>query len=157
MSFFSPEELRAIVRWAALCARRAIAVYEEAIPADARVRDAIREAQLFADTGDRTARLREVAWAALAAAREAGDQGAAAAARSASAAAGAAFLHPVASFHQLNHIYGAAAHAATALGEIDWPEAPPEVRAVVRRYPAFEARKDRFGRLLMRMDAEFRR
>ena len=153
---FDETELRAIVRWAAECADRALPTFEDAVAGDARPRAAIRAARIFVDTGERTAALREASSAAFAAARETGYPSASAAARAASAAAGVAFLDPAASPHGLNHVYGAAMHAATALGATDWPLPPPEVAAVVRRYPPPEARKDRASRFVVRLDAALR-
>jgi hypothetical protein len=106
-------ELREIAGSAADCARRALSIFEQSLPADTRPRDAIDAAHAFAGGGQRTGALRQSAWAAYRAARQAASPAAVDAARAASHAA-AAYLHPKASAHQVKHILGAAAHAARA-------------------------------------------
>ncbi|WP_338057986.1 putative immunity protein [Streptomyces dangxiongensis] len=113
----SADELREIAGWAADCALGVLALFEESVPADPRPREAVEAARAFAAGGRRTAALRQSAWAAYRAAREATSPAAAEAARAASHAAGAAFLHPRASAHQVRHVLGAAAHAVRA-GEL---------------------------------------
>lgn len=110
----SEHELREIAGYAAACARRALSIFEQSLPADTRPRDAIDAAHAFAGGGQRTGALRQSAWAAYRAAREAASPAAVDAARAASHAAAAAYLHPLASAHQVKHILCAAAHAARA-------------------------------------------
>jgi hypothetical protein len=165
------EDLRHIALWAADCAERALPVFEAKAPNDTRPREAIAAARAFARSGKRTADLRKVGWAAHAAAREVGDPAAAAAARAACTAAGAAYTHPIATPHQVNHILGPAAYGAhaTALtaadeasvggAEIRWAieHAPPEVRHVVQRLPGRTPSKGRFHALLYQLDTGLRR
>src|SRR3954469_12530414 len=114
----SKAELRAVARFAATCARPALAMFESQRPDDPRPRMAIEAAQAFADGAERSKALRDAAWGAMRAANEARDAGLAAArggAPAAVAAAGAGFLHPLAKATQVKHILAAAAHAARAL------------------------------------------
>ncbi len=169
----SLDELRAVAGYAAACARRSLAVFEGERPEDPRPRRAIAAAQAFADGAPRTKSIRDAAWAAQRAANEARDAGQAAAseaARAALAAAGAAFLHPLRNATQVNHILGAAAHAARALelaangdsaigsafiGEA-CAAAPAVVVAVLRRYPAAPGGGARVGELVRELDAVLR-
>ncbi|WP_190018009.1 putative immunity protein [Streptomyces lucensis] len=163
------DELRAIAGYAAECARRVLPLFEQSLPADRRPRDAIDAAGAFAGGGRRTAALRRSAWAAYKAAQEAGSPAAADAARAASHAAAAAFLHPLASAHQVRHVLGAAAHAARAkelasgdrgdtAGFLDWASghAPAAVTAVLGRLPAAPDGGGRVGELIRRLDAALR-
>ncbi|MFF3202419.1 putative immunity protein [Streptomyces sp. NPDC002962] len=116
----SEHELREIAGYAARCARRALPLFEQSLPADPRPRDAVDAADVFAAGGRRTGALRQSAWAAYRAAQEAASPASAAspaaadAARAASHAAASAYLHPLADAHQVKHVLGAAAHAARA-------------------------------------------
>jgi hypothetical protein len=92
----SLESLRALGSWAADCAERALPVYEKLTGADSRPRAAIEGIRVFAAGGKRTAQLRTLALAAMAAAREVNDPAAAAAARAAGLAASSAYTHPLA-------------------------------------------------------------
>lgn len=164
------DELRQVTRFAAACARRVLPLFEAAHPDDPRPRDAIAEAEAFGAGGRRTAALRTRSWAAFAAAREATGAAAANSAYAASHAAGAAYLHPIASPHQVKHVLGAAVHQALALelkagndagvgGEqLRWAArlASPEVRAVLRRIPPLPRGRGRFGELLGELDAALR-
>jgi hypothetical protein len=165
------EDLRLIALWAADCAERSLPVFEARAPNDTRPREAIAAARVFARTGIRTASLRKVAWAALAAAREVGDVAAAAAARAACAATGAAYTHPIATAHQVNHILGPAAYSAQAIAlgaadeasvseaEIRWAieHASPAIRQLVRRFPGRAPGKGLLGKLLYELDTGLRR
>jgi hypothetical protein len=170
----SRSEIRAVAGYAAACARPALTIFERGRPDDRRPRAAIDAAQAFADGGERTKALRDVAWAAQRAAHEARDAGQAAAsdaARAALAAAGAAFLHPLPTAAQVKHILGSAAHAARAyeLAAGDVPAvgldqlarsralAPPVVVDVLRRYPSAPAGGRRVGELIRILDASLRR
>ncbi|MBK9941050.1 MAG: hypothetical protein IPP13_05440 [Kouleothrix sp.] len=166
----SLESLRAIGGWAADCAERALALYETHADSDARPRAAIEGIREFAGGAKRAARLRTLAMAAHAAAREVGDPAAAAAARAAGHAAASAYTHPLADVHQTKHIVGPAAYAALALelghggdpsigdAEVRWAiaHAPPEVRAVLLQMPARQMGKRRVDALLYELDAGIR-
>jgi hypothetical protein len=166
----SLESLRAIGGWAADCAERALSVYENDTHSDSRPRAAIEGSREFAGGGKRTARLRSLALAAHAAAREAGSPAAAAAARAAGVAAASAYTHPLADVHQTKHIVGPAAYAALALeldhggdptlgdSEVRWAieHARAEVREVLLQMPARQAGKSRLDTLLYQLDAGIR-
>lgn len=162
--------LRAIGGWAADCAERALPVVETHAASDTRPRAAIEGIREFAGGGKRTARLRSLACAANAAAREAGDPAAAAAARAAGLAAASAYTHPLANVHQTKHIIGPAAYASLAL-ELDhagdpgigdavvrWAieNAPAEVREVLLQMPARQTGKSRLNTILYELDAGIR-
>ncbi len=167
----SLESLRAIGSWAADCAERALPVFERQADSDCRPRAAIEGIRVFASGArERTAQLRSLALAAMAAAREAGDPAAAAAARAAGLAASSAYTHPLADVQQTKHIVGPAAYAALALelehagdptigdGEVRWAieHATPEVRLVLLHMPARQAGNSRLDRLLYELDAGIR-
>ncbi|MCX4548611.1 MULTISPECIES: putative immunity protein [unclassified Streptomyces] len=163
-------ELREIAGYAAEGARRVLSIFEQRLPTDTRPRDAIDAADAFAGGGLRTSALRQSAWAAYRAAREAAAPAAVDAARAASHAAAAAYLHPKASAHQVKHILGAAAHAARAeelaAGEdpcvtartLEWARhhAPAAVTAVLGRLPAAPPGGGRVGELIRELDAALR-
>jgi hypothetical protein len=107
-------DLREVTRYAAESAPEVLEMFERAHPADSRPRDAIEAAWTFARGGERGKTLRDAAWAAQKAARDADTAAAGDAARAAMCAASAAYLHPLADAHQVKHILGAAAHAARA-------------------------------------------
>jgi hypothetical protein len=164
-------ELREVARFAAACARPALAIFERERRGDLRPRAAIDAAQAFADGAGRTKTLRNCAWAAQKAAteaREAGQHAASEAARAALAAAGAAFLHPLAKATQVKHILGPAAHAARAF-ELDNDStaeveriaqsaalARPIVIDVLKRYPPAPQGGARTGDLIRQLDALLR-
>jgi hypothetical protein len=166
----SEHELREIAGYAADCARRALSIFEQNLPADTRPRDAIDAAHAFAEGDKRTNALRQSGWAAFRAAREAASPAAVDAARAASHAAGAAFLHPLANAHQVKHILGAAAHAARAeelasgedrrvtAGTLEWARhhAPTAVTAVLGRLPAAPPGGGRVGEFIRDLDAALR-
>ncbi|HZW03021.1 MAG TPA: hypothetical protein VFF68_03770, partial [Anaerolineaceae bacterium] len=166
----SLESLRAIGAWAADCAERALPVFEQHAPSDSRPRAAIEGIRAFAGGGKRTAQLRTLALAAMAAAREVNDPAAAAAARAAGLAASSAYTHPLVDVEQTKHIVGPAAYAALAL-ELDQAGSPAvgdgevrralahvtaEVRAVLLQMPARQAGKSRIDHLLYALDAGIR-
>lgn len=160
------DELRALTGWAAACAARALPLYESRIPADPRPGAAISAAREFAAGGPRTKALRTAAWAALAAAGATADPVASASARAAVGAAGAAYLHPLASPHQVKHIVGPAQQAAlahelaggSADAEIAWAlaQAPPEVGELLRRFPPGRPGKTRLGDLHRQLESALR-
>ncbi len=160
------DELRQVTLYAATCARRVLPVFEASHAADPRPRDAIAAADAFASGGKRTAALRKAAWSAYTAAHEVPEAPAANAAHAASHAAAAAFLHPLATPHQVKHVLGAAVHQALALNDsgagrepLDWAasHASQAVRSVLRRFPSPRRGRSRFSELLHDLDAELRR
>jgi hypothetical protein len=164
------DELRQLTLYAATCAQRVLPIFEAAHPNDSRPEEAITEAEAFGAGKRRSAILRTTAWAAYAAAREVKEAPAAHAAHAASHAAAAAYLHPIASPHQVKHILGAAAHQALAfeleagsnLGigreQLSWAAsvASPAVRGVLRRLPPPRRGLGRFSELLNELDADLR-
>jgi hypothetical protein len=167
----SQAELRLVGHWAADCAERAMPVFEAKAPSDSRPAQAIEGIRSFARGGPRTALLRSLALAALAASREVGDRAAAAAARAAGLAAAVAYMHPLATSGQLKHVLCPPAYAALARelahegdpgighGEIRWAieHASAEVSDVVRRMPERAARRSRLDALLHQLDLGLRR
>ena len=166
----SLESLRVLGNWAADCAERALPVFEKHAVSDTRPRAAIEGVRVFAGGGKRTAQLRSLALAAMAAAREVGDLSAAAAARAAGLAASSSYTHPLANVQQTKHIVGPAAHATLALeldhagdstiadGEVRWAieHAPSEVRNVLLQMSARQAGNSRLDQLLYALDAGIR-
>src|SRR5262249_8323115 len=124
----------------------------------------------FARGEKRTAKLRSLSLAAHAAAREAGDPAATAAARAAGLAAAVAYTHPLPTLDQAKHVLGPAVYAARAreLAADDDPgvgdeeirraieHASPEVREVVRRWPARGPGRSRLDALYYVVDAGLR-
>src|SRR5512133_73737 len=95
----SMQDLREVTGYAAECAQEVLEIFESAHPADARPRDAVDEAWTFARGGKRGKSLRDTAWAAQRAARDAATPAAGNVARAAMSAASAAYLHPLADAH----------------------------------------------------------
>lgn len=173
----SLESLRALGSWAADCAERALPIYEQQAVADPRPRAAIEGIRVFAAGGKRTAQLRSLSLAALAAAREVNDPAAAAAARAAGLAASSAYTHPLVDVQQTKHIVGPAAYAALALelsqggdpaigdAEVAWAiehvTPASRVREILGHMPARECArargKTRLDNLMYQMDAGIRR
>jgi len=165
------EDLRLVGLWAADCAERALPLFEAKASTDTRPREAIEGIRAFARGGKRTARLRSLALAALAAAREVEDPVATAAARAAGLAASSAYMHPLATLDQAKHALGPAVYGARARDfaapddprageeEIRWASehASPAVREVVRRYPARGPGRSRLDALYFQLDAGLRR
>lgn len=175
----SMQDLREVTRYAAESAQEVLDIFERAYPADSRPRDAIDAAWTFARGGKRGKTLRDTAWAALKAAREADmtdttdttDKAAGGdAARAAMYAASAAYLHPLAEAHQVKHILGAAAHAARAAERLAGDDravgaerieqarrrATPAVTDVLKRYPAAPPGGGRVGEHLRALDESLR-
>src|SRR5687767_2529880 len=163
-------DLRGVTGYAAESAQEALEIFERAHPADSRPRDAIDAAWAFARGGKRGKTLRDTAWAALKAARDADTAAASDAARAAMCAASAAYLHPLADAHQVKHILGAAAHAVRAaelvaggdravgadrVEHARW-RATPAVVDVLSRYPAAPPGGGRVGELLRALDEALR-
>jgi Imm-5 like putative immunity protein len=166
----SMQDLREVTGYAAESAQGVLEIFESAHPADPRPRDAIDAAWTFARGGERGKTLRDTAWAALKAARDANTAAAGDAARAAMCAASAAYLHPLANAHQVKHILGAAAHAARAAEltagddrdvgadhiERARRRATPVVVDVLSRYPAAPPGGGRVGELLRDLDGALR-
>src|SRR5437870_6400920 len=100
----SMQDLREVASYAAECVQEVLEIFERAHPADSRPRDAVDAAWTFARDGERGKALRDTAWAALRAARDAATAAADHAARAAMCAASAAYLHPLADAHQVKHM-----------------------------------------------------
>jgi hypothetical protein len=166
----SMQDLRAVTCYAAESAQEVLEIYESAYPDDSRPREAIDAAWTFARGGKRGKTLRDTAWAALKAARDADMAAAGNAARAAMCAASAAFLHPLADAHQVKHMLGAAAHAARAVELIAGDDrtvgakhiehacrrATPAVVDVLKRYPTAPPGEGRVGELMRDLDAALR-
>ena len=166
----SKQDLREISAYAATSAQGVLEIFEGEHPADSRPRHAVDAAWAFARGGERGKSLRDAAWAAQKAAREAGTAAAGHAARAAMCAASAAYLHPLSDPHQVKHILGAAAHAAraaelmagddrsvgTAHIEQARRRATPAVVDVLNRYPAAPSAGGRVGELLRDLDRALR-
>ncbi len=166
----SLDDLRAIGSWAGDCAERSMPLFEAAAPRDSRPREALEALCEFAGGGRRTAKLRTVVWAALAAAKEVDDPVALQAARAAAYAAGSAYLHPLAAPTQAKHILGPAVAMAQAKelaaggdpsvgdSEIRWAveHASPTVSEVLRRIPPGNQSRTRAGALYQALDTGLR-
>jgi hypothetical protein len=166
----SMRDLRGLAAYAAESAQQALEIFERAHPADWRPHDALDAAWTFARGGKRGKRLRDTAWAALKAARDADTAAAGDAARAAMCAASAAYLHPLPDVHQVKHILGAAAHAARAAELIAGDDrdvgaehieqarrrATPAVIEVVGRYPPAPPGGGRVGQLIRDLDEALR-
>jgi hypothetical protein len=166
----STQDLREVTAFAAGCAESVLEIFEAAARDDSRPRDAIAAAWEFARGGKRGKALRDTAWAALNAAKDAQTAAARDAARAAMSAAGAAYLHPLAKASQVKHILGAGAYAARAAEHLagDDPavgaehveqsaeRATPGVVGVLKRFPAAPAGGGRVGELIRLLDADLR-
>lgn len=166
----STDDLREVTGYAARCAEQALEIVEAVRPDDSRPREAVEAAWAFARGGARGKALRDTAWAALRAAKEAEQPAAAEAARAAMAAAGAAYLHPIADAHQVKHVLGSAAHAAHAAQLAAGGDesaaaarlaavrsfATPALVDVLRRYPSAPGGGGRVGELIRLLDASLR-
>jgi len=166
----SMRDFREVTSDAAESAQEVLEIFERAHPADSRPRDAIDAARTFARGGKRGKTLRDTAWAAHKAAREADIAAAGDAARAAMCAASAAYLHPLANAHQVKHILRAAAHAARAAELVASDDrevgadhieqarrrATPIVVDVLSRYPTAPPGGGRIGELLRDLDGALR-
>ncbi|MEV4613247.1 putative immunity protein [Kitasatospora sp. NPDC049258] len=166
----SDEDRRLLGLWAADCAERVLPLFEAEAPSDTRPREAIEGIRTFVREGRRTGRLRSVAFAALAAAREVGDPAATAAARAAGYAAATPYIHPLATAHQVRHVLDPAVHVALArefaaggeggAGDAELrraiEQAPPAVRGIVRQLPGCGPGRSRAAVLRHRLDQALR-
>ncbi|ORA33981.1 putative immunity protein [Mycobacterium aquaticum] len=172
MTSLTVDDLRPVSLWAADCAERVLACFEDRMPDDARARDAIEGARAFGRGQRRDKRMRTLAFAALTAAGEAGDQSAKAAARAAQMAVAVAYTHldltATAAARQTMHLLAPAVYAARARefadgsaaadAEIDWAAAHSTayVRTVVTRMPVPQPGQTRLGDLYRALDAAVR-
>ncbi|WP_330236548.1 putative immunity protein [Streptomyces sp. NBC_00566] len=166
----SEQDLRAVTAFAAASAEDVLGIFEADRPDDSRPRDAVGAAWAFAQGGERGKSLRDTAWAALKAAKDARTAAGREAAWAAMAAAGAAYLHPLAKPTQVKHILGAGAHAARAAELVAGDDrrvgadqlegtvrrATPLVVDVLSRYPAAPDGGGRVGELTRLLDATLR-
>ncbi|MER6397226.1 putative immunity protein [Kitasatospora sp. NPDC001603] len=166
----SDEDRRLLGAWTADCAERVLPLFEARAPADTRPGEAIEGIRVFTRDGKRTGRLRAVALAALAAARDVADPAATAAARAAGYAAASPYIHPLATPHQAKHALGPAMYAAHARelaaagdraagdAEIRWAieHAPPAVGAILRQLPPFTPGRSRLDAFRDRLETELR-
>lgn len=162
------EDLRFVGLWAADCAERVLPLFIAKASDDTRPREAIEGIRVFARGGKRTARLRSLALAALAAAREVNDPAGRAAARSACQAAATAYTHPLPTVDQAKHLLGPAAYAALARELVDGPNAGEEemrwaiqrssatVREIARRFPPHSPGGSRLATLYYQLDRGLR-
>ncbi|MGV9263866.1 putative immunity protein [Kitasatospora sp. NPDC003701] len=170
----SDEDRRLLGAWAADCAERVLPLFEAKAPTDTRPREAVEGIRVFTRDGKRTARLRSVAVAALAAARDVDDPVAAAAARAAGYAAASPYIHPIATPHQAKHALGPAMYVAHARElaadgdagagagagdeEIRWAieHAPPAVGGILRQMPLFVPGRSRLDAYRHRLETALR-
>jgi hypothetical protein len=166
----SKQDLREVTAFAAGCAEAALDIFEADQPDDWRPRDAIGAAWEFARGAERGKSLRDMAWAALKAAKGADTAAAREAAWAAMTAASAAYLHPLAKATQVKHILGAAAFAARAAELVAGDDravgvqhveqaadrATPVVVDVLKRFPAAPGGGGRVGELIRMLDADLR-
>lgn len=160
------EELRAVTGYARACAEPTLWLFTEDHPDDPRPQAALEAARAFADGAPRSTLQRTAAADAHRAAKDATTDAARHSATAAGDAAAAAYLHPLAQESQLQHVLGAAVHAARA-AELSRGEDPvvaeyvlvaaagrmPEVvRDVLSRYPRAPEGRDRVGVLFHRLD-----
>ncbi len=163
-------ELREVTRYVVECAAFVQDVFQQAHPEDPRVGAALDAARAFASGGPRNRRLRTASVDAHRAAKDATGEAARLAARAAGDAAAAAYLHPIASAHQVGHILRAAACAAriAELTAGDDPtaaarvienvtaRATPVLVDVLSRYPIPPAGRNRVEQLVSALDTSLR-
>lgn len=162
------DQLRSVVRFAAVNAAPLLALYESCEPGDPRPRAALDAAWLFEDGGRRSALQRTAASAAHRAARQAGSEPARLAALACGDAAAAAYLHPIARATQVGHIVRSAACAvlvaqllegdagASAAAARVRSSATDELRAVLRRYPPAPRGRAALARVMSDLDEQLR-
>lgn len=105
---------RSLALWAADCAERALPLFEEAAPNDARIRHAILGARAFSRGGDRARELRALCWAAYSAARSVDVASASSAARAAAYAVAIPYLGFIENPYGARQVLGAALYEAYA-------------------------------------------
>jgi hypothetical protein len=135
-------------------------IFEAANPGDSSPREAIAAAWEFARGGERGKRLRDCAFAAMKAARDAKSPAAREAARAAVSAASSAYLHPLPNATQVKHILGSATYAASAAElagvRFERPAATPAVIDVLKRYPPAPSGGGRAGEIMRELDRQLR-
>ena len=163
-------QLQVLGVWAADCAERSLAVYENAEKDDPRPRRAIEGIREFAMSGKRTNALRKASLDALRASSGTSDLAASAAAKAASLAAASAFTHPFKDLHQAKHILGPAAYSAlaiellqngepmAALVEIEWAvtNANDHIADLLKKMPEQNSGRKRINQLLQILDQRIR-
>jgi len=163
-------ELREVTRYVVECAAFVQDVFQQAHPEDPRVGAALDAARAFASGGPRNRRLRTTSVDAHRAAKDATGEATRLAARAAGDAAAAAYLHPIASAHQVGHILRAAACAAriaeltagddpTAAARViedATARATPALVDVLSRYPIPPAGRNRVEQLVSALDTSLR-
>ncbi len=151
MTAMTVGDLRPVALWAADCAERALRLYEDAVPGNLRVRNAIEGARGFGLGRRRDKRMRTLAFAALAAAGDIDDPGAKAAARQTMH-----LLAPAVSAAQAREL--ATSVPAAADTEIDWARehCTGAVRVVVTQMPDPAAGRTRLGDLYRALDTALR-
>ena len=161
--------LRILGGWCADCAELVLPIFEKYVPLDSRPREAISGIRVFAAGGKRTAELRKLALAALAAARDTKSPAGAAAAKAAGMAASSAYTHPLVDLQQTKHIVGPGAYTAIAV-ELERGDekagaelvrtaienVPIEVGEVLINMPARAPGKSRLDRLMYELDKGIR-
>ena len=166
----SIESLRILGRWAADCAERALPIYEDLNNGDTRPRDAINGIRVFADGGNRNAKLRVLAMDAYRASHETKDLAASAAAQAASLAAATAYTHPLVDVQQTKHILGPAAYAALAIeikknndpkygnDEVHWAidHVQNEICEILLKMPGRAEGKSRLDKMMYDLDIGLR-
>lgn len=164
------DELRVVARFVTETAEDVLPVFENADPDDGRPRAALDAAWEFIHGARRSTLQRVASLDAHRAAREAGAEAARLAAQAAGDAASAAYLHPIATSHQVGHILRAAANAAriAEIGAGEDPDAAdrliegarrratPVLIDVLRRYPAAPTGRSRTARLMAALDVSLR-
>lgn len=164
------DELRAVAQYVAEIAEDVYPYFAEACPDDPRPRAALDAARQFVSGARRTKLQRMKSVDAHRAAAEAPTELAQLAARAAGDAASAAYLHPIAKWHQVGHILRAAACAArireltsddpfsagTAAIEDARRRATPVLTGVLNRYPTYPPGRSRVDQLINLLDMALR-
>jgi hypothetical protein len=164
------DELRVVARFVVHDAEDVLPVFEQAVAGDPRPRAAIDAAWEFIGGADRTKLQRVASIEAHRAARSAPGEAARLAARCAGDASSAAYLHPLADARQVGQILRGSASAAyiaqvqaggdpavaDARVERSVDRAPPELVAVLRRYPPAPGGGGGVGRLMRALDDALR-
>lgn len=163
-------DLRAVAGFAAMCAQKALTLFERSHPEDPRPRSAVDAAKTFANGERRSNVQRSTAVAAHRASKEATDPVVQHAARAAGDAAASVYLHPLAQASQVGHILGSASNAARAF-ELDaggdtsigsqWLAtfqgyATSDLRNVLARYPEVPSGTNRLNELMRDLDRTLR-
>ncbi|MGV0849743.1 putative immunity protein [Mycolicibacterium phlei] len=160
------QELRVVVGHVLAAATEVLPVFESVRPDDLCPRAALEAAREFVGGARRSRLQRVAALDAHRAAAVAPTEVARLAAQAAGDAAAAAYLHPIASSHQVGHILRADA-AAARIAELQTGDAQaalertraratPALLDVLRRYPPVRAGGSRIAQLMAALDASMR-